>query len=130
MDNLKQVPIIYNLFPRLAGPLPDWYTHIERAIDMNFNWLFINPIFYSGFSGSLYAIKDHYRINPDFLPPDSGDGIDLLRQLLDRCMKLGILPMIDLVINHTARDCPLTVEHPEWYVHDDHGCSRIAHRRI
>ncbi len=121
VDNLKQVPIIYNLFPRLAGPLPDWYTHIERAIDMNFNWLFINPIFYSGFSGSLYAIKDHYRINPDFLPPDSGDGIDLLRQLLDRCMKLGILPMIDLVINHTARDCPLTVEHPEWYVHDDHG---------
>jgi starch synthase (maltosyl-transferring) len=121
VDNRKQVPIIYNLFPRLAGTLSDWHTHIERAVDMHFNWLFINPIFYTGFSGSLYAIKEHYRLNPDFLPPDSGDGIELLKQLLDKCLDLGILPMIDLVINHTARDCPLTVEHPEWYLHDEHG---------
>jgi starch synthase (maltosyl-transferring) len=28
---------------------------------------------------------------------------------------------MDLVINHTSRDCPLINEHPAWYVHDKHG---------
>jgi len=29
--------------------------------------------------------------------------------------------MMDLVINHSSRDCPLINEHPAWYVHDEHG---------
>jgi hypothetical protein len=29
--------------------------------------------------------------------------------------------MMNLVINHTSRDCPLTQEHPAWYVHNGHG---------
>jgi starch synthase (maltosyl-transferring) len=28
---------------------------------------------------------------------------------------------MDLVANHTAIDSPLTSEHPDWYVHDEHG---------
>jgi starch synthase (maltosyl-transferring) len=36
---------------------------------MGFNWLYINSVHYPGFSGSLYAVKHHYRINPEFLPP-------------------------------------------------------------
>ena len=121
MDIRKEIPIIYNLFPRLLGPISGWAEHIERAVDMYFNWLFINPIFYTGFSGSLYAIKEHYRLNPDFLPPNTEDEMGLLKQLLDRCLNKGILPMMDLVVNHTARDCPLTAVHPEWYLHNEHG---------
>jgi starch synthase (maltosyl-transferring) len=122
VGNHSQVPIIYNLFPRLAGIMPDWFAHASRAAEMGFNWLYINSIHYPGFSGSLYAIKHHYRINPQFLPPNAEtDGLSMLAQTLRGFKELGLWPMMDLVINHTSRDCPLTSEHPAWYVHDEHG---------
>lgn len=27
------VPLIYNLFPRLAGPIPHWLAHARRAAE-------------------------------------------------------------------------------------------------
>jgi len=117
-----EVPVIYNLFPRLAGTMPDWLEHAKHAASMRFNWLFINSILYPGFSGSLYAVKHHYRINPEFLPANNNDnGLNLLEQTLHKFQDLGLWPMMDLVINHTARDCPLVQEHPDWYLHNEHG---------
>jgi starch synthase (maltosyl-transferring) len=29
--------------------------------------------------------------------------------------------MMDLIINHTSRDCPLVREHPSWYLHGKYG---------
>jgi starch synthase (maltosyl-transferring) len=102
--------------------MPDWLPHASRAGEMGFNWLYINSILYPGFSGSLYAIKDHYRINPQFLPPHSRtDDLAMLAHTLRGFKELGLWPMMDLVINHTSRDCPLISEHPSWYVHDKHG---------
>ena len=121
MSVQKRIPIVYNIFPRLAGTLVDWQKHVDRAINMHFNWLFINSILYTGHSGSLYAVKEHYKLNPDFLPPHTDDGIGLLGQFLHECLDSGIWPMMDLIINHTSRDCPLTTEHPEWYRHSDNG---------
>jgi len=122
MQRQKLVPIIYNLFPRLAGPMNHWPEHASRAAEMGFNWLYINSIHYPGFSGSLYAVKHHYRINPQFLPPDTEkDDLAILEQALRGFRDLGLWPMMDLVINHTSRDCPLINEHPAWYVHDEHG---------
>jgi starch synthase (maltosyl-transferring) len=122
VNNQKQVPIIYNLFPLLAGTMPDWLQHASRAAEMGFNWLYINSIHYPGFSGSLYAVKHHYRINPRFLPPDAeDDGLAVLARTLRGFRDLGLWPMMDLVINHTAKDCPLVTEHPAWYVRDEHG---------
>ena len=89
---------------------------------MGFNWLYINSMLYPGFSGSLYAIKHHYRINPQFLPPHTEtDGLATLADTLQGFKELGLWPMMDLVINHTSRDCPLVSEHPTWYVHDKDG---------
>lgn len=122
MDDQKQVPIIYNLFPLLAGTMPDWPGHASRAAEMGFNWLYINSMHYPGFSGSLYAVKDYYRINPEFLPPGTeDDGLAALEQSLRRFRDLGLRPMMDLVINHTSRDSPLLNEHPAWYVHNEQG---------
>ncbi|OGO01072.1 MAG: hypothetical protein A2Y59_06090 [Chloroflexi bacterium RBG_13_52_14] len=118
MYSQRQVPIIYNLFPRLVGTMPQWLPHANRAADMGFNWLFINSIHYPGYSGSLYAVKHHYWINPDFVPKGTpGDGMALLKQTLHNFVNIELWPMMDLVINHTSRDCPLTKEHPSWYVH-------------
>jgi len=102
--------------------MASWPEHAARAADMGFNWLYINSIHYPGFSGSLYAAKHHYRINPEFLSPAAEeDDLALLERTLQAFQDLGLWSMMDLVINHTSRDCPLIQEHPTWYVHNQHG---------
>ncbi|MGA1796510.1 MAG: alpha-amylase family glycosyl hydrolase [bacterium] len=115
-------PKIYNLFPRLAGTVDHWYPHIERASDMGFNWLYINPFHPTGSSGSLYAIVDHFGFNPLFFGPVNHDNPEKeLRKFLDEAHRLGLRVMADLVINHTAKQSPLVKEHPDWYKRDEEG---------
>lgn len=118
--------LIYNLFPRLTGTLDQWPRHLDRAREMGFNWIFINPFHYPGFSGSLYAVKHYERLNPDFLPPDApSDGLEMLETVVQEARDRGLKLIMDLVINHTAVDSPLTESHPGWYAHDGEG--KIAH---
>ena len=56
--------LIYNLFPLLAGPCGDWEPHLERAANMGFDWVFVNPVQKPGSSGSLYSIADYFQLNP------------------------------------------------------------------
>ncbi|HEY2524831.1 MAG TPA: alpha-amylase family glycosyl hydrolase [Candidatus Binataceae bacterium] len=108
-------PRIYNLFPLLAGPMPHWKPHIERARAMEFNWLFVNPIQQSGYSRSLYSIKDYYAIDPRLLDAAAGAPEEQLRAMIGAAKDAGMGLIMDLVINHTAFDSPLVREHPEWY---------------
>ena len=114
--------VIYNLFPRLVGPMNRWGQHAERAAELGFNWLYLNPWHYPGFSGSLYAPKEFRRLNPLFLPPGA-DEYDLapLSASLAGVRGHGLVPMMDLVVNHTSKDSPLATEHPSWYVRDAAG---------
>lgn len=108
-------PRIYNLFPLLAGPLPGWTPHLERAQRLGFNWVFINPFHLSGYSASLYSIKDYYAIDPRLLDPAAGPPQAQLEQMIQTATRFGLRLMVDLVINHTAFDSPLVQEHPAWY---------------
>lgn len=110
-------PLVYNLFQRLVGPTTRWAEHARRAREMEFDWLYLNPWHYPGFSGSLYAVKDFRRLNPLFLPAGADpDSLDPLRDALARISELGMKPVMDLVVNHTSKDSPLIQQHPEWYV--------------
>jgi starch synthase (maltosyl-transferring) len=108
-------PRIYNLFPLLAGPLPAWTSHLERAQRLGFDWVFINSFHYSGYSGSLYSIKDYYTIDPRLVDAEAGSPTAQLEQMIQTATQLGLKLMMDLVINHTAFDSPLVKEHPNWY---------------
>jgi starch synthase (maltosyl-transferring) len=89
---------------------------------MGFNWLFVNPIHLTGFSGSLYAIKEYDLLNPAFLPEGTHDQrLDVLRPTVQNITQLGLAPMVDLVLNHTAIDSSLVAQHPDWYVRDEEG---------
>ncbi len=121
-----EVMIIYNLFPLLAGSLPNWRPHIERAARMRFNWIFVNPIQQPGRSGSLYSIADYFACNPMLVDPMSQrTGTDQVRDTLAYAQAHGMRMMIDLVVNHCAVDSPLVKEHPEWFVWD--GPGQVAH---
>jgi len=119
---MKRPILIYNLFPRLTGNIENWYSHLERIKKMNFNCIYINPIHYTGFSGSLYAVKEYYKYNPLFFgSDDTKENEKDLKKFIDECHKNDISVIIDLVINHTAIDSPLIKEHPDWYKYNEDG---------
>lgn len=116
------VPFIYNIFPSLLGEVDRWIPHVERAVEMGFNWIFVNPIHLTGASGSLYAIRDYFRFNPAFFPYDSFDAQkNRLSVFVAQCREMGAEVMVDLVVNHTAYDNPLTRDHRDWYKLNDDG---------
>jgi starch synthase (maltosyl-transferring) len=117
--------LIYNLFPPLAGTIPQWEEHLDRIASMGFTWIFLNPIHTPGLSGSLYAVKDYFGINPRFHPESGRDPEAALAHFIKEAGRRGLKVMLDLVINHTAIDSPLTREHPEWYAKDKNG--KIKH---
>lgn len=108
--------IIYNLFPLLAGKFVSWERHLKRAHEMGFDWIFVNPIQYPGFSGSIYSIKDYYSFNPNLIDIDIDiSPIKQVTYATKMAKELGLNMIVDLVINHCAVDSDLIKEHPKWF---------------
>ncbi len=112
---------IYNLFPLLVGTVEKWKDQIDRIAAMGFNWIFINPFHDVGASGSLYAVKDYYRLNPVFRGRSRKSTDDLLSGFVAAAEKQGLGVMMDLVINHTAIDSPIAEHHPTWFEREADG---------
>ncbi|MCP5159646.1 MAG: alpha-amylase [Gammaproteobacteria bacterium] len=118
--------IVYNLFPLLAGPCSQWEPHLQRAAEMGFDWVFVNPVQKPGYSGSLYSIVDYFQLHPLLADSDSKLSIEeQLKEALAVADRLGLKVMVDLVINHCAFDSELTRQHPEWFVREGDGS--VAH---
>jgi len=112
---------IYNLFPSLVGDIAAWRAQLPRIAAMGFTCIFVNPFHLPGFSGSLYAVKDYWRLNPLFRGDTADNDDTLLEGFTSACRDHGMIAMMDLVINHTARDNPLTGRHPGWFAHEPGG---------
>lgn len=118
-------PLIYNLFPPLVGDVDRWMPHVQRAADMGFNWCFLNPIHLVGASGSLYAIRDYFAFSPNFFPENEPAAQRArFASFIEEARDIGVEVMVDLVINHTAYDNPLTRDHRNWYKLNDDGSIR------
>ncbi len=114
--------LVYNLFPLLAGRFTEWEPHLQRAAGMGFNWIFVNPIQHTGFSGSLYSIKDYFSFNSLLVDEKSGKSPEeQVREAVRKASDLGLEVMVDLVINHCAVDSELLKEHPEWFEWEKKG---------
>lgn len=115
-------PLIYNLFPRHLNSIDEWSSVLPHIREMAFTSVFVNPFHETGFSGSLYAVKDYFRLNPLFLRRGA-DPADVkpLRRFIADCRDAQIDLIMDLVINHTAKDSPLVKLHPAWYKRDQSG---------
>ncbi|MBI5165502.1 MAG: DUF3416 domain-containing protein [Magnetospirillum sp.] len=121
MPTVSSAPRLYNLFPLLAGPVAHWPAHLERIAAMGFDWVYVNPVHYPGFSGSLYAIKDPGRLHPLLAGNDPRPGDEVLSAFAAAARGHGLKVMLDLVINHTARDALLVDEHPDWFARRPDG---------
>ncbi len=112
---------IYNLFPTLVGSVDRWCAEVPRIAAMGFDWIYVNPFHETGYSGSLYAVKDYYRLNPVARGDATIDDDALLRSFIDTARNAGISVMMDLIINHTARDSVLAARHPAWFRREPSG---------
>jgi starch synthase (maltosyl-transferring) len=115
---------IYNLFPLLAGTIAEWRSHLPRIAAMDFNTIYVNPFHAPGFSGSLYAVKDFYRLNPLFRGGARESDDELLAGFAGAAQKHRLRPMMDLVVNHVAKDNPLVERHPHWFARERDGSVR------
>jgi len=68
-----------------------------------------------GSVGSPYSIRAYDRIDPSL------GTIDDFKRLIEAAHAIGLKVMMDIVINHTARDSDLVYEHPEWFYKDKNG---------
>ncbi|MEW6599479.1 MAG: alpha-amylase family glycosyl hydrolase [Nitrospirota bacterium] len=115
-----QEMIIYNIFPTLAGRFAGWGEHFKRASEMDFNWVFLNPIQKPGYSGSLYSISDYFSFNPLLTDGSSKESqADQVKDMIAEARKYGLSVMIDLVVNHCAFDSDIIKKHPEWFSWDN-----------
>jgi starch synthase (maltosyl-transferring) len=112
---------IYNLFPTLAGSVAGWTAHLPRIAAMAFNAVYLNPFHYPGFSGSLYAVKDYYRLNPRFRGKARCSDDELLRGFTTAASRHGLRVIMDLVVNHTSRDSELVARRPDWFARGTGG---------
>src|SRR3989440_8584998 len=112
---------IYNLFPTLAGPIAGWTAELPRIAAMAFNAVYVNPFHYPGFSGSLYAVKDYYRLNPRFRGKTRKRDDELLRGFTTAAVQKGLRVVMDLVVNHTSKDSELVARQPNWFARGRDG---------
>jgi starch synthase (maltosyl-transferring) len=112
---------LYNLFPNLAGPIAGWTAELPRITAMAFSAVYVNPFHYPGFSGSLYAVKDYYRLNPRFRGKSRKSDDELLRGFTQAAAGHGLRVITDLVVNHTSKDSELVARRPNWFARGRDG---------
>lgn len=124
MERVRVRPSIYQVFPRnysKEGTLRKVIDDLPRIAYMGFDYLYllpIHPIGLEGRKGSLgcpYSIKDYYGIAEEL-----GTLADF-DELIAKAHDLGLKVMMDIVLNHSARDHGWTISHPEYYIRDLNG---------
>ncbi|WP_375431879.1 alpha-amylase family glycosyl hydrolase [uncultured Friedmanniella sp.] len=95
--------------------------HLPRLKELGVSILWLMPVHPIGEShrkgglGSPYSVRDYYGVNPELGTADD------LRAFVASAHELGLRVILDWVANHTAWDCTLLAEHPEWYARDYKG---------
>lgn len=116
--------VIYEIFLRNFTPDGTFRAAAERLgeikqLGANVIWLMpIHPIGAAKRKGSLgspYSVKDYFSVNAEH-----GSKEDFKR-FVQAAHDLGLKVIMDFVGNHTAWDCALVQERPDFYVKDKRG---------
>ncbi len=95
--------------------------HLPRLQNLGVDILWLMPVHLigevnrKGTLGSPYAVQDYYSVNPELGTADD------LKHFIGAAHDLGFHVITDWVANHTAWDCNLTIQHPDWFVRDWKG---------
>jgi glycosidase len=116
--------IIYEIFLRNFTPEGTFRAAQAKLADLktlgvNTIWLMpihpIGEVKRKGKLGSPYSVKDYYAVNPEL------GSADDFKNFVKAAHDLELKVILDFVGNHTAWDCALLKEHPDFYVKDKKG---------
>ena len=116
--------VIYQVFVRnetKEGTFKALENKLEEIKNKGCDILYLMPISPIGIKnrkgslGSPYSIKDYKAINEEY------GTLDDFKRLINKTHKLGMKIMMDIVFNHTSRDCVLIPKHKEYYYHNENG---------
>ena len=123
--------IIYQIFVRnfsKEGTFKKVEEDLPRLKDFGVTIVYLMPIHEIGVKnrkgtiGSPYSIKDYFSISKDL-----GNEKDLI-SLINKTHELGMKIIVDMVFNHTSRDNPLMVTHPEYYYHPNNDITKFGNK--
>jgi starch synthase (maltosyl-transferring) len=106
----------------VAGKFDDWKEKLHEIKYMGFNYIYINPIFQTGYSRNIYAPKNFYDFNDRIVNIFSEkDSIEQFRDFIEEAHAQDMKIILEMIITHTSIDSDLLIEHPEWYSYDEFG---------
>jgi glycosidase len=103
------------------GTLRAAQGHLPRLRELGVGILWLMPVHEigrrnrKGSLGSPYSVRDYYSVSSEL------GTMDDLRSFVRAAHGEGMRVLLDWVANHTAWDCNLVDEHPEWYARDWKG---------
>lgn len=113
---------IYNLFPIVAGTIPNWKEKLKNIVYMGFDHIYINPIFSTGYSKNLYAPKNFIGFTDQVVDVFSDkNGMEQFEEFIYEAHKYGLKVIFEVIFTHTSIDSDLLIEHPEWYKYEENG---------
>ncbi len=104
-----------------GGSFVEFGEHLERLRGMGVEILWFMPITpislekRKGALGSYYACSSYTTTNPEF------GTLQDFKDLVSRAHSMGFKVIIDWVANHTGADHHWTIEHPDFYLKNEHG---------
>ncbi|MFO0838820.1 MAG: alpha-amylase family glycosyl hydrolase [Phycisphaerae bacterium] len=116
--------VIYEMYLRSftpEGTLKAAMYRLDTLVQLGASVIWLMPIqpvgkeHRKGTLGSPYAVQDYYAVNPEF------GTLEDLREFVRAAHQRGQKVILDWVANHTAWDCKLVSEHPDWFARDKSG---------
>uniref|UniRef100_A0A060T7E8 Glycogen debranching enzyme n=1 Tax=Blastobotrys adeninivorans TaxID=409370 RepID=A0A060T7E8_BLAAD len=101
---------IQTVLSKLMGPVDTWDEKLAKIKAKGYNAVHFTPLQHRGSSDSPYSIFDQLKWDPVCFPNGEKEVARLVETMEK---KHGLLPIIDVVLNHTAHNSEWLKDHPE-----------------
>ncbi|MGP8473143.1 maltotransferase domain-containing protein [Burkholderia sp. PR2] len=120
-------PHLYFCDARLVGPLDAWPDTFAHIAGMGFDHVLIGGFWATSVAGFPRHVADFHRPAATFAT--RAGALETFSRLAQLAQGHGLRVMLEVVPDRIARDNPLRVEHPDWYVERSHDDALIDPRR-
>lgn len=108
--------VCQSVITKLLGYFDEWQPRLQVAAETGYNMVHFTPVQELGISNSAYSIRNQLQLSPVYTRPGSAKKYNLndLENLVNNLNNnLRLISLSDLVYNHTSKDSPWVLEHPE-----------------